>query len=408
MAHVPSPLPADAYLAAIIESSDDAIVSKDLNGIVTSWNPAAERLFEFTADEMIGQSITKIIPKERLGEEDTVLSRIRSGRRVDHFETVRQTKSGRLIEVSLTVSPVRDASGRVIGASKVARDITERKRLLEAQRLAQAAAEAARREALEAENQRIQEASRVKTAFVANMSHELRTPLNSIIGFAELIADERFGTLPPKYRDFAATMVRSGRHLLQLINDILDLAKVESGRIDLRPERIDLQSLVDEACATVAGLAAARRIHIDVEVDAAIGRVYLDPGRLKQVLYNYLSNAIKFTAEGGRVTIRVAPESASEFRLEVIDCGIGIAPDDLQRLFVDFQQLDSSTTKRHAGTGLGLALTRRIVEAQDGRVGVYSAVGVGSTFWATLPRSTAARSADVTGSEPADVANVPR
>src|SRR5689334_5380822 len=174
------PIASDAYLAAIIASSDDAIISKDLNGIVTSWNPSAERMFGFSASEMIGTSITRIIPRERLPEEDFVLSRVRSGLRVEHFETVRQRKDGSSIEISLTVSPIHDDHGAIVGASKIARDITERNRLREARRLAVEQQEANRRAELEAENRRILEANRVKTEFVANMSHELRTPLNSI------------------------------------------------------------------------------------------------------------------------------------------------------------------------------------------------------------------------------------
>jgi PAS domain S-box-containing protein len=384
------------HFAAMIASADDAIVSKDLNGIVQSWNPAAERLFGFTADEMIGQSITKIIPQERLDEETYVLGRIREGQSVEHFETVRQTKDGRPLDISLTVSPIRDGAGRIVGASKIARDIREHKRLLDERRTATANEEAARREVLEAQNRRIQEAARLKSEFVANMSHELRTPLNSILGFAELMADEKYGPLPKKYQDFAKVMNSSAKHLLQLINDILDLAKVESGKIDFQPEPVDLAVVVGEATSIVIGLAAKRNIQLTVDVDRSLGRVHLDPMRLKQVLYNYLSNAIKFTAEGGRVALRVRPDGKTRFRIEVEDTGIGIRPEDEHRLFIEFQQLDASTAKKFPGSGLGLALTKRLVEAQGGTVGVRSAPGSGSTFFATLPRQVTAESADIT------------
>ena len=389
------------HLYALVQSSDDAIVSKDLNGIVRSWNPAAERLFGFRADEMIGKSITMIVPHDRLAEEDYVLGRIRNGLSVEHFETIRQTKDGRFVEISLTVSPIRDHTGRIIGASKIARDIREHKRLLQERQTAAANAEAARREVFETQNRRIQEGARLKSEFVANMSHELRTPLNSIVGFAELMADARFGPLPPRYQEFARVMHSSAEHLLQLINDILDLAKVESGKIDFQPETVDVRQTIADATAIVSGLAAKSGIVLTTDVDPRLGAVELDPVRLKQVLYNYLSNAIKFTNAGGRVIIRARPEGDAHFRIEVEDTGIGIKADDQHRLFVEFQQLDSSTAKKFPGSGLGLALTKRLVEAQGGTVGVESVFGDGSTFFAILPQRVTVARADITTPAPA-------
>ena len=380
-------------LGAIVQSSDDAIVSKDLNGIVTSWNAAAEKMFGYTSDEMVGHSITRIIPKERLAEETYVLGEVRAGRRVDHFETVRHDKWGNPIDISLTISPILDHTGRVIGASKIARDITKHKRLQESQREAEAREEAARREVLEIENRRFQESSRLKSEFVANMSHELRTPLNSIIGFAELMVDQRHGPMPPKYIEFTSLILKSAQHLLQLINEILDLAKVESGKIDLKPEALDLARVVQDVTSVAGGLARQRDVHIEAFVDPQIGTVCLDPNRFKQVLYNYLSNAIKFSPEHGRVRVHARPEGQDHFCLEVQDWGIGIKPEDVSRLFIEFQQLDAGTAKRHGGTGLGLALTKRLVEAQGGSVGVRSEPGVGSTFFAKLPKDVIARTA---------------
>jgi signal transduction histidine kinase/DNA-binding response OmpR family regulator len=225
-----------------------------------------------------------------------------------------------------------------------------------------------------------------KSQFLANMSHELRTPLNAILGFTQLLHEGEVGPLTDEQREFLGNVLTSSRHLLRLINDVLDLAKVESGRLDFRPEPIDLPQLIGEVNAILRTTAADKNVRVEMEVDPAIGSVALDPARLKQVLYNYLSNALKFTPSGGLVTVRASPEGADFFRLEVHDTGSGIRPEDLSKLFVEFQQLDTGATKKHAGTGLGLALTKRIVEAQGGSVGVRSTPGVGSVFHAVLPR----------------------
>jgi CheY-like chemotaxis protein len=217
------------------------------------------------------------------------------------------------------------------------------------------------------------------------MSHELRTPLNAIIGFTELLHDGQVDPTSPTHKEFLGDILSSGRHLLQLINDVLDLAKVEAGKLEFRPELVDVAKLVGEVVAILRTTAAHKQIRLETQVDASVAQVTLDPARLKQVAYNYLSNALKFTPDGGRVTLRVKPEGLDSFRLEVQDTGIGIAPGDLGRLFVEFQQLEAGAAKRHQGTGLGLALTRRLIEAQGGSVGVRSVLGVGSTFHACLP-----------------------
>jgi signal transduction histidine kinase len=274
-------------------------------------------------------------------------------------------------------APIRDQEGRLHGVVLVFRDMTEERR-----------AETDRLRAIElhAENRQIHEANRLKSEFLANMSHELRTPLNSIIGFAELLQDGNFaGPLQAKQKDFVDDIERSGRHLLQLINDVLDLSKVEAGKMEFRPVRIVTVDVVAEVVAIVRGSAAARRIHIATHVDDRVPELIIDPLRLKQILFNYLSNAIKFTPEDGRIEVRVTPEESHRFRIEVEDTGIGIAPADLERLFAEFHQLDSGDGKKYGGTGLGLALTKRLVETQAGTVGVRSIVGKGSVFFATLP-----------------------
>jgi signal transduction histidine kinase len=225
----------------------------------------------------------------------------------------------------------------------------------------------------------------MKSEFLANMSHELRTPLNGIIGFAELMHNGRVGKVTETHKEYLGDILTSARHLLQLINDVLDLAKVEAGKIDFRAEPVDLGKLLGEVRDVVRSVAQKKRIKIDLDCEELHG-VTGDSSKIKQILYNYLSNAIKFTPEDGRVWVRCRDEGNEFFRLEVEDNGIGIKQDDFDRLFVEFQQLDGSTTKRYQGTGLGLALTKRLVETQGGRVEVRSAVGSGSCFAAVLPR----------------------
>jgi len=241
------------------------------------------------------------------------------------------------------------------------------------------------RQRLQQQAEELTRAGTYKSQFLANMSHELRTPLNAILGFTQLLHDGEVGALSDQQRDFLGNVLTSGRHLLRLINDVLDLAKVESGKLDFRPEAVQLRQVIEEVAAILRTTAAEKRVRVEIEVDAALGEVVLDPARLKQVLYNYMSNALKFTPNGGLVTVRASPEGKDSFRLAVHDTGAGIPAQDLPRLFVEFQQLDGGAAKKHAGTGLGLALTKRIVEAQGGSVGVSSKPGVGSVFHAILP-----------------------
>jgi signal transduction histidine kinase len=238
---------------------------------------------------------------------------------------------------------------------------------------------------LEEQNRRVEAASRAKSEFMANMSHELRSPLNAIIGFSQLIFDGKVGPLTEFQKDAMDRIVQSGNHLLQLVNDVLDLSRVEAGKLELRPQRISVALLVAEACDSMAAVAAEKCLRIEPRIPAQLDAV-VDPGRLKQIIYNYLSNALKFSEEGGSVTVEVKPEGSGEFRVEVTDTGMGISDADQERLFTNFHQLDCGKAKRFQGTGLGLSLTKRIVEAQGGKVGVRSEVGKGSTFFAVLPR----------------------
>ena len=238
---------------------------------------------------------------------------------------------------------------------------------------------------LELENKRILEVSRQKERVLANMSHELRTPLNAIIGFSQLMSDGSAALDAPAVQRYAGHILTSGRHLLALINDILDVARIDAGGIDLHPQATCVAEVAREVVDVVTGSFTDKPMTVRLEIDDGVASVWTDPLRLRQVLYNYLSNAWKFTPAKGEIVVRGRRVGAQRVRLEVADTGLGIAAEDLPRLFTEFTQLNSEARRRYRGTGLGLALSKRIVEAQGGSVGVMSSPGNGSTFFAELP-----------------------
>ncbi|HTL28522.1 MAG TPA: ATP-binding protein [Tepidisphaeraceae bacterium] len=370
-----------ALLAAIVTSSDDAIVSKDLNGIVQSWNASAERIFGHTADEMIGQSILKIIPPERSGEETEILNRLRRGDRVDHFETVRIRKDGAPIDVSVTISPIKDAAGRVVGASKVARDITQFKRAM-AERDRLLVTEKAARQSAE-------HANRMKDEFLATLSHELRTPLNAILGWAQLLKSGE--STQADLTEAIDTIERNARLQNQLIEDLLDMSRIISGKMRLEMQPVDLPYVIQGALAAVRPAAEAKSIRLQQIIDPNVASVHGDPNRLQQVLWNLLSNSIKYTPRGGWVQIALR-EKNNTVEISVIDNGQGITPEFLPRLFTRFAQADQSSTRRHGGLGLGLAIVRHLTELHGGSVRANSGgLGKGSTFVVSLPARESAK-----------------
>jgi signal transduction histidine kinase len=233
------------------------------------------------------------------------------------------------------------------------------------------------------------EASEIKSRFLASVSHEFRTPLNGIIGFSEMLYDGLVGAVSDEQQSCLADILSCSRHLLTLINQVLDLTKIESGKMDFQHEEVFLENVAREVMDGVKGIAAGKRIAMRLESDGRVGPVHADAARLRQIFFNYLSNALKCTSDMGSVVVRLSAETPAWYRIEVEDNGVGIHPDDIPRLFTEFGQLGASE-KAKTGTGLGLAITRRIVESQGGQVGVESTPGAGSRFWAILPAHPAA------------------
>ncbi|HEY6214642.1 MAG TPA: PAS domain S-box protein [Vicinamibacterales bacterium] len=535
-------LEASQRLAAIVESSDDAIVSKDLDGTIRSWNPAAERMFGYTAGEAIGRPIFIIIPRDRHDEERTVLDRLRRGEKVDHFETVRCRKDGSCFPVSLTVSPLRSPDGEVVGASKIARDITDRRRaeeragranqralflgqMMEAlsksldyektlksiawlavptladwcavdvvqksgeiERLAVAhvddrkielakqisrryedssspysaphvirtatpvlladitddmivaaakgdqerirltrqlglksyicvplvasgralgaltfvaaeshrrftdddlrfAEDVASRAAMAVENARsfrqLDEANRLKDEFLATLSHELRTPLNAILGYARMV---RSGLIAPeKMAGALETIERNSTALTQMVDDLLDVSRIVSGKMRLAVQPVEVPVILQEAVQTVMPAAEAKRIKIHTVIDPLVSPIAGDPDRLRQIVWNLLSNAIKFTPKEGNVQVRLERINSS-VEIVVSDTGVGMSADLLPHIFERFRQGEGGFSRQHSGLGLGLAIVRNLVEMHGGSIYASSdGPGTGSTFRVRLP-----------------------
>jgi PAS domain S-box-containing protein len=491
-------------LAAIVASSDDAIISKSLDGIIVTWNEGATRIFGYEPDEVVGRPITILIPPDRLDEEPAILAQLRKGQRVDHYHTVRVRKDGSAVDISLTISPVRDASGEIVGASKIARDISQQKRVEEVLRVSndrfRLMADSApvliwiadltkarnwfnkgwleftgrtadqetgfgwtqnvheddlaqclqvygegfdtrqpfrseyrvrrsdgqarwiieqatplfegqrgafsgyigscvdftqskliqtdREETLKAERAAREEAERVgrlKDEFLATVSHELRTPLNAILGWANLL--RRLGPESEDQVRGLETIERNARIQGQIIADLLDMSRIISGKVQLDVQPIDLHDVVNAALDAVKLSMEAKKLRVRVTLDARAGRLRGDPGRLQQVFWNLLTNAVKFTPSGGRIDL-VMERVNSHVEVSVEDSGIGIKPEFLAFVFDRFRQADSSTTRRHGGLGLGLSIVKHLVELHGGSVRVKSGgEGQGATFVVALPIS---------------------
>jgi len=469
--------------SAIIESSIDAIMSKDLNGIVTSWNPAAEKLFGYSEQEMIGQAMLRIVPADRAEEEPQILAKIRRGEHIEHFETIRRKKNGEEIPISVTISPISDAAGKIIGASKIARDISERNQAIQARRDDEARMSAildnildgiitiGDRGTVESFNQSAEHifgyiaaevignnvkmlmpepyheehddylhnfmstgirkiigsgrqvvgkrkdgttfpmdlavsemelggkrmftgivrditervrVERMKSEFISTVSHELRTPLTSIRGSLALVVGGVVGELPVAAKPMLDIAHKNCERLILLVNDILDMEKIEAGKMEFDLQEVKLMPLLKQALDGNRAYAEQFKVSYELESELPEVIVRLDANRLMQVFANLLSNAAKFSPAGGNVSIAVE-RKGTHIRVAVKDQGSGIPDDFKDKIFQKFAQADSSDTRKKGGTGLGLSITKAIVEQMGGKIDFESQPNVLTTFYFEFP-----------------------
>ncbi len=355
-----------AHLAAIVDSSNDAVVGKNLDGVIQSWNAAAQRLFGYTAEQAVGRHISFIIPADRADEEDRILARLRAGERIDHYDTVRVRSDGQPVHVSLTISPIKDDAGRVVGASKIARDISDRKR---------------------AEEQvyglltRLKEADRRKDEFLATLAHELRNPLAPLCAMMQVLKQGNADTL----RQARDTMERQLGQMVRLVDDLLDVSRIGSGKLALHKERTELAPVLRQAVEVCRPLAEGASQHLVVDLPPRAIYLHADPARLAQVFSNLLNNACKYTDAGGSIRLS-AERQGGEVVVAVKDSGIGIPADKLAGVFEMFAQVHSASERSRGGLGIGLTVVKRLVELHGGSVSVTSeGPGRGSEFRVRLP-----------------------
>jgi PAS domain S-box-containing protein len=362
-----------ARLAAIVEGAEDAIYSRTPDGTITSWNRGAERLYGYSAEEAIGRSFLTLVPEDL---SETVFTRAKLfGTEPSQFEATRRRKDGSLVDVSISLSPIRDSVGNVVGVSTITRDITERKQAEEDLRAALEAAEAG---------------VRVKTLFLAMMSHELRTPLQAVLGYADFLLHGPPGSLTPEQAEDIGYIHQGAGRMVALIEQMLDLSRLEAGRLEIASEPVDLTKILEQVRQDVVPQVAAKPLVFSIEVPQALPFVLGDPIRLRQILLNLVGNAVKFTDAG---SVRVNATATDHWvEVNVTDTGIGIAPDDLPHIFEEFRQVNSTTTRRHGGAGLGLAIAKRLAEQMGGQITVQSTPGAGSSFSLRLLAGPARRS----------------
>ena len=350
-------------LANAVESSNDAIITGTLDGTITSWNKGAEQIYGYLAEEVMGKNVSILEPDNLKGEIKQLFDKIKQGKKVKRYETLRLKKDGIAVNVSVTLSPIFDVSGNPVAFSGIARDITEN---------------------LLHEKQMAEFANRTKSEFLANMSHELRTPLNSIIGFSDMLYEQAYGELNQKQLRAISNISNSGKHLLNLINGILDLSKIEANKMELDYKEFELASSLDLIRNILSPIADKKNIEIETGVDSSISKICADEDRFIRIMFNLVDNAIKFSFENSLVKIGTR-KKGELVEITVEDTGIGIKTEDQNKLFKPFSQVNSFSSKKFQGTGLGLSLVKQIVNLHGGYVWFKSEQGKGSTFAFAIP-----------------------
>ncbi len=356
--------------ASIIKNIPESVCTMDLNWNILSWNDGAEKMLGYKKEEILGKPITIIIPEELAQKElEHCINILNEEGFFKDYESVRLTKDGRIIPVEITGVALRDEKQNITVYASIMKDITERKNAVE----------------LRIEKEALEYASKAKSEFLASMSHELRTPLNAIIGFSQLLEAGMGGELKEKQKHYINNITNAGTFLLNLINDILDLSKIEAGKIELNIEKIPLKVTVEETITLIKEKAMKHNIIIKKEFEPGLDLIYADKQRVKQILFNLLSNAIKFSKDEGG-TVKITTRKVDEnVQISVCDTGIGIKPENIEKLFKKFEQLDKGISQKYGGTGLGLEITKQLVEQHGRRIWVESKYGEGSTFTFTLP-----------------------
>lgn len=386
-----------ARLAAIVASSAEAIIGATLEGVITSWNSSAEKLYGYTADEMLGQTGARLYPLDRLKELAEVLEHIRAGETIEHYESERIKKDGSRIHVLVTSFPIRDRQDRVVGAGAITRDITQEKRMADERtayscELEHLTGELRRqRDELITVNSALEEANRGRQFFTA-MSHELRTPLASILGFCQLLIAESAeeGRWSQQQRENLLRIQSNGQHLLELINDVLDLVKMEAGRLDITFTQVDMRLLLDSVVEETASLAITRKLVMRSEVEEGAERLETSLLKFRQILLNLVSNALKYT-ERGEVMILARRADNDHLAISVRDTGIGIPLAEQAHIFDAFYQVNGGYSRKVGGTGLGLAIVNQLTKLLGGKIELSSTQGQGSTFTVILPITTPTR-----------------